>query len=123
MQVLAINKRVQTQNNAPVGFPNFVRDGYEIIILADGYQESQDGLIWKVVHQHATCCNLIAVASGLLQQRMQVCWPAYVAHLCQVSAGIYQSNCLPLLAGFTGFAAVPRESVTANLIMTSAPVV
>ncbi|DBA67692.1 TPA: hypothetical protein ACH3X2_001284 [Trebouxia sp. C0005] len=46
-QVLAINKRVQTQNNAPLGFPNFVRDGYEIIILADGYQESQDGLIWK----------------------------------------------------------------------------
>lgn len=47
-QVLAINKRVQTQNNAPPGFPNFVREGYEIVILADGYQESQDGLIWKV---------------------------------------------------------------------------
>ena len=48
MQVLAINRRVQAQNNAPVGFPNFVRDGYEIVILADGYQENQDGLIWKV---------------------------------------------------------------------------
>ena len=81
MQVLAINKRVQTQNNAPLGFPNFVRDGYEIIILADGYQESQDGLIWKVVHQHATCCNLIAVASVLVQQGTLVCLPAYVACL------------------------------------------
>jgi hypothetical protein len=81
MQVLAINKRVQTQNNAPLGFPNFVRDGYEIIILADGYQESQDGLIWKVVYQHATCCTLSAVASGLVQQGMQVCWPACVAYL------------------------------------------
>lgn len=48
--MLAINKRVQTQNNAPLGFPNFVRDGYEIVILADGYQETQDGLIWKVRH-------------------------------------------------------------------------
>ncbi len=47
-QVLAINKRVQTQNKAPLGFPNFVREGYEIIILADGYEENQDGLIWKV---------------------------------------------------------------------------
>lgn len=46
-QVLAINKRVQTQNNAPLGFPNFVRDGYEIIILADGYQETPEGLILK----------------------------------------------------------------------------
>lgn len=48
MQVLAINKRVQAQNNAPPGFPNFVRQGYEIAILADDYQESDEGLIWKV---------------------------------------------------------------------------
>lgn len=48
MQVLAINKRVQAQNNAPPGFPNFVRQGYEIAILADDYQESEEGLIWKV---------------------------------------------------------------------------
>lgn len=53
MQVLAINKRVQTQNNAPLGFPNFVRDGYEIIILADGYSETQEGLIWKVTYGYA----------------------------------------------------------------------
>lgn len=93
MQVLAINKRVQTQNNAPVGFPNFVRDGYEIIILADGYQESQDGLIWKVVHQHAMCCNAIAVASGLVQQGLHVCLPAYVAYLAK-----YQQALISLLA-------------------------
>lgn len=52
MQVLAINKRVQAQNNAPPGFPNFVRQGYEIAILADDYQESNEGLIWKVSRRH-----------------------------------------------------------------------
>lgn len=57
VKVLAINKRVQTQNNAPLGFPNFVRDGYEIIILADGYQESPDGLIWKVVPKQLKHCS------------------------------------------------------------------
>ena len=98
MQVLAINKRVQTQNNAPVGFPNFVRDGYEIIILADGYQESQDGLIWKVVHQHAMCCNLVAVASGLVQQGLQVCLPADVGHLAKYQQALIDPlACHPLL--------------------------
>ena len=53
-QVLAINKRVQAQNNAPANFPNFVRQGYEITILADDYQENAEGLIWKVMH---TLCS------------------------------------------------------------------
>ena len=65
--MLAINKRVQTQNNAPLGFPNFVRDGYEIVILADGYQESQDGLIWKVC-QHFDLLRSAALGAGVLAQ-------------------------------------------------------
>ena len=66
LQVLAINRRVQTQNNAPAGFPNFVRDGYEIVILADDYQENQDGLIWRVsaisasaMHKHHNMHTLL----------------------------------------------------------------
>ena len=62
MQVLAINKRVQAQNNAPPGFPNFVRQGYEIAILADDYQESEEGLIWKVGNAVMLSC-----AHGILQ--------------------------------------------------------
>ena len=37
-QVLQNNLRTQRQNNAPLDFPNFVREGYDMTIVADGYQ-------------------------------------------------------------------------------------
>ncbi|KAL4447299.1 hypothetical protein ABPG77_007332 [Micractinium sp. CCAP 211/92] len=46
-QILEYNLRTQRQNNAPPDFPAFVREGYDMTILADGYQRSPDGLIYK----------------------------------------------------------------------------
>ncbi|KAK9798577.1 hypothetical protein WJX73_001121 [Symbiochloris irregularis] len=46
-QVLDQNKRVQAQNNAPKLFPGFVRRGYAIRVIADGYVEDSQGLIFK----------------------------------------------------------------------------
>ncbi|GAB4823423.1 hypothetical protein N2152v2_010469 [Parachlorella kessleri] len=46
-QVLQNNLRTQRQNNAPLDFPNFVREGYDMTIVADGYQVSPEGLIYK----------------------------------------------------------------------------
>ena len=48
MQVLETNRRVQAQNNSPLDFPAFVRQGYDIKVLADGYRVDDKGLIFKV---------------------------------------------------------------------------
>ena len=50
LQILAINKRIQTQNNAPREFPYFVREGYNVKVLADQYVMDKEGLIYKVIH-------------------------------------------------------------------------
>jgi hypothetical protein len=42
-QVLALNRRVQAQNRAPAEFPAFVRQGFDILVIADDYQETADG--------------------------------------------------------------------------------
>ena len=47
-QVLETNRRVQAQNNSPLDFPAFVRQGYDIKVLADGYLVDDKGLIFKV---------------------------------------------------------------------------
>jgi FKBP-type peptidyl-prolyl cis-trans isomerase len=47
-QALQINRRTQRQNNAPPDFPLFVREGYDMTVLASGgYQVTDDGLIYK----------------------------------------------------------------------------
>lgn len=47
-QSLENNKRIQKQNNAPLDFPAFLRQGYDIKIMADGYERDDKGLIYKV---------------------------------------------------------------------------
>jgi hypothetical protein len=42
-QVLALNRRVQAQNRAPEEFPGFVRQGFDILIVADGFSETPNG--------------------------------------------------------------------------------
>lgn len=49
-QLLEINRRVQKQNNVPREFPLFVRNGFNIKIVADGYETAPSGLIYKVTH-------------------------------------------------------------------------
>ncbi|GBF95621.1 hypothetical protein Rsub_08603 [Raphidocelis subcapitata] len=46
-QVLALNRRVQAQNRAPEDFPGFVRQGFDILIVADGYGETPNGLLYR----------------------------------------------------------------------------
>lgn len=47
-QLLEYNRRTQRQNNAPPDFPAFIREGYDMTILAsEGYKTSPDGLIYK----------------------------------------------------------------------------
>jgi hypothetical protein len=45
--VLEYNLRIQRQNNAPSGFPGFVREKFDVKIIGDGYESNADGLIWK----------------------------------------------------------------------------
>ena len=61
LQILAINKRIQAQNNAPREFPYFVREGYNVRVLADQYVMDKDGLIYK--------------ASQLAASTLQLCTP------------------------------------------------
>ncbi|CAK0783627.1 hypothetical protein CVIRNUC_006826 [Coccomyxa viridis] len=45
------NRRIQQQNNVPSDFPSFVRQGYDIKIMADGYDIDEKGLIYKDFEQ------------------------------------------------------------------------
>ena len=66
-QVLETNRRVQAQNNAPEDFPAFVRQGYAIKVLADGYSVDSKGLIFKVrLVQRRCACAAAAMTSTLL---------------------------------------------------------
>ncbi len=44
-RLLEYNLRTQRQNNAPPDFPSFVREGFDMTVLADGYQVS--GADWQ----------------------------------------------------------------------------
>ena len=48
LQLLEINRRVHKQNNVPPEFPLFVRNGFNIKVVADGYETAPSGLIYKV---------------------------------------------------------------------------
>jgi hypothetical protein len=41
--VMEYNQRIQKQNNAPPGFPAFIRDKFDITIVGEGYEVSPDG--------------------------------------------------------------------------------
>jgi hypothetical protein len=43
LQVFALNQRVQTQNRAPMDFPGFIKDGFDTVIVADGYTKDSTG--------------------------------------------------------------------------------
>jgi FKBP-type peptidyl-prolyl cis-trans isomerase len=45
--LLEQNQRVKALNRAPADFPAFLRKGYEVTVLADGYVYRDDGLIYK----------------------------------------------------------------------------
>lgn len=55
LQALTNNRRIQTQNNVPPDFPAFVRQGYDIKILADDYVIDDKGLIYKVNINKIAC--------------------------------------------------------------------
>ncbi|XAR63250.1 Peptidylprolyl isomerase [Bertholletia excelsa] len=47
-RLLEQNKRIQKENNAPEDFPNFVREGFEVIVLtSENYVTSDTGLIYR----------------------------------------------------------------------------
>lgn len=43
-QVLEYNQRIQRQNNAPTGFPSFIRDKFDITVVADGFLVTPEGM-------------------------------------------------------------------------------
>eukprot|EP01026_Neomeris_dumetosa_P056886 TRINITY_DN52138_c0_g1_i1.p2 TRINITY_DN52138_c0_g1~~TRINITY_DN52138_c0_g1_i1.p2 ORF type:complete len:219 (-),score=17.36 TRINITY_DN52138_c0_g1_i1:10-666(-) len=45
--ILEQNKRVQSQNNVPNEFPSFVRQGFDVIVIGDGFIMEDSGIIYK----------------------------------------------------------------------------
>jgi hypothetical protein len=43
MQIFALNSRVQAQNRAPTDFPGFIREGFDITVVGEGYVMDKDG--------------------------------------------------------------------------------
>lgn len=58
-QVLEYNLRIQRQNNAPAGFPSFIRDKFDIAVIAEGYEVSPEGILFPstLPLHHASCCT------------------------------------------------------------------
>jgi len=46
-QIYDNNLRVQVGNRAPPGFPTFVREGFDMTILADGFTRTESGLFYQ----------------------------------------------------------------------------
>ncbi|ESQ44041.1 hypothetical protein EUTSA_v10006207mg [Eutrema salsugineum] len=47
-RLLEQNKRIQRENNAPDEFPNFVREGFEVkVVASDNYIKADSGLIYR----------------------------------------------------------------------------
>eukprot|EP00879_Flechtneria_rotunda_P003786 GHRR01004026.1.p1 GENE.GHRR01004026.1~~GHRR01004026.1.p1 ORF type:complete len:257 (+),score=85.16 GHRR01004026.1:193-963(+) len=46
-QVFALNRRVQAQNRTPDDFPGFIRQGFDITVVGEGYVMDQNGLVYK----------------------------------------------------------------------------
>ncbi|XP_071691181.1 peptidyl-prolyl cis-trans isomerase FKBP20-2, chloroplastic isoform X1 [Rutidosis leptorrhynchoides] len=47
-RLLEQNKRVQRENNAPDDFPSFVREGFEVkVVASDNYVKRESGLIYR----------------------------------------------------------------------------
>ena len=44
-QVLEYNKRIQAQNRVPRDFPWFVREGFDVKILADDFEITPEGCV------------------------------------------------------------------------------
>lgn len=45
LQVFTLNRRVQAQNRAPDDFPGFIREGFDITIVGEGYQMDPSGYV------------------------------------------------------------------------------
>jgi hypothetical protein len=43
LQIFALNSRVQAQNRAPEDFPGFIRAGFDITVVGEGYVMDKDG--------------------------------------------------------------------------------
>eukprot|EP00955_Chlamydomonas_euryale_P086794 364246-Chlamydomonas_euryale.AAC.15 len=46
-QVLLLNKRIQAQNRVALEFPNFIRAGFDVKVVAPGYSITPEGIIYK----------------------------------------------------------------------------
>lgn len=42
-QVYNLNRRIQAQQRAPAGFPGFIREGFNVKVIADGYKSTPSG--------------------------------------------------------------------------------
>jgi hypothetical protein len=38
MQVYNFNRRIQVQNRVPQDFPGFIRKGFDVLVVGDGYR-------------------------------------------------------------------------------------
>jgi hypothetical protein len=43
LQIFALNSRVLAQNRAPIDFPGFIREGFDITVIGEGYVMDQAG--------------------------------------------------------------------------------
>eukprot|EP00210_Caulerpa_lentillifera_P005155 g4927.t1 len=41
------NLKIQAQNQVPTGFPTFIRKGFDVKIIGEGFQVDQNGLIFQ----------------------------------------------------------------------------
>jgi hypothetical protein len=46
LQIFTLNRRVQAQNRVPDDFPGFIREGFDLTVIGEGYQiDSTNGWV------------------------------------------------------------------------------
>lgn len=75
VQIFSLNRRVQAQNRAPDDFPGFIREGFDVTVVGEGYEMDGNGyatwfiypcsVILKLPHCMHTACMLTVIAESL----------------------------------------------------------
>ena len=49
-QILIFNQRIQKQNRVADGFPSFIREGFDVKVIAPGYTLTPEGSVTPLMH-------------------------------------------------------------------------
>jgi hypothetical protein len=87
LQIYTLNRRVQAQNRVPDDFPGFIREGFDLTVIGEGYQiDSTNGwvAIGQFVHVVEGCGFFVLLVSHFSFYPVQYKYMLASVMLCRV---------------------------------------